>query len=95
VARMSREDFAEMRRSNNRAGHNLKTKAQEQSEIDRHKAEFFAKGGRIQGIPLGVSGDKTVIKLSQRAAGNWKGVAACAGIFISNALIVLCLGVAA
>lgn len=29
-----------------------------QDELDRHKAEFFERGGTIQVIPRGVSGDQ-------------------------------------
>lgn len=67
MSRMTRDDLAEMRRCNARPGANLVTKAQEQAQIAQQTAEFIARGGRIQGIPVGASGDQSDRARSEQA----------------------------
>jgi predicted DNA-binding transcriptional regulator AlpA len=55
MSRLTREDYAEMRRCNERPGASLAAKALEQMVLDRQKEEYFAKGGRICGVPVGTS----------------------------------------
>jgi len=44
-----------MRRCNERPGVSPSIKALEQMELDRQKKEYFARGGRICGVPVGTS----------------------------------------
>lgn len=67
MANMTRAEMAEMRRCNARAAVAVVNKRLEQEEIARQTAEFIARGGRIQGIPVGVSGDQSDRARSEQA----------------------------
>jgi len=52
MSRLTREDFAEMRRCNERPGVPLSVKQQQHLELERQIAEFLANGGAIQRINI-------------------------------------------
>lgn len=67
MARITRDDLAEMRRCNNRPCTNPQVKNKEQSDIERQKNEFLAKGGKIREIPIGASGEQVRITERQKS----------------------------
>lgn len=75
MSRLTRDEFAEMLRCKERAPVLPVGKRREAKQMSDEVARFLARGGHINVIPIGVSGDRTEIKRKSDAAKGGKATA--------------------